>query len=472
MVAFAMSENREHEILNNTSVFERLQASMKSGHTRKCKRTLHAKSTHLFNEVHRASMSYGLPTQKLFVDFCEHLIARFGIGGAVEQCAVRRVIPIERGGSKAFRLLFHGQQPPLVADQVVLALGFSSRDLVLPDWAHALPVEHVHSIIARPGLLRAPPPASHPAPVAAVVGGGLSAGHVAVAFARQGYTCHLISRRPLAVRQFDLPPAWFSPAGGRLRHDFWQADPPARLALCRAAKDGGSLTPELMAVLDGLARDGRVVLHQGWAVASAAPAPDAPAHTVLHLRRQPGGGGEGGGGGGGGGAEERRTLTAARVVLATGVRYDARADPLLADLLVDTAGDAGSGDGGGAADGGRARAAVFGGLVEGLPVLTAGLGWADGTAVHFMGPPAQLQVGPDAVNLNGAIVASALIADALHVDPHGGAGGGGGSRGSGPGGARDDGGSRGPGAGGGEGGALFRASHANRFSQLQVVGAD
>jgi hypothetical protein len=437
MVAFAISNDRGHEILHGSSVFERLQASSKN---RKCRRALNPAGTSLFNEVHRASMSYGLPSQKLFVDFCRHLIARFGIEDAVEQRTVSRVIPIVRGGKVAFRLLFRGAERPVVAEQVVLAHGFSPSSEVIPTWAHSLPVEHVHALIARPSLLHQPAPPGLADPVALVVGGGLSAGHAVLALAQQGYRCYLVSRRPLVVKQFDLAPAWFSTASGRLRHDLWREDLPTRLALCRKARDGGSVTPEVMAALDGLVHAGRVLLLQGWTVESAAPAPSDPAAlaqpTTLILRRTcpPGPAPASGRDLPPEAAGEQLTLVAARVVLATGVRYDARADPLLADLLsphplasdapspgpataaspgpaANIATDAGAGAGEGRPAGGLE------GLVEGLPVLTPGLGWSGGRAVYLMGAPAMLGVGPDSANLNGALVASALIADALRLDP-------------------------------------------------------
>ncbi len=74
-----------------------------------------------------------------------------------------------------------------------------------------------------------------------------------------------------------------------------------------------------MAVLDGLA--GRVVLLQGWTVESAAA--DAADTTILHLCRHFAEMGQRRG-------AERLTLTAVRIVLATGVRYNAQSDPLLA----------------------------------------------------------------------------------------------------------------------------------------------
>jgi hypothetical protein len=67
----------------------------------------------------------------------------------------------------------------------------------------------------------------------------------------------------------------------------------------------------------------------------------------------------------------------------------------------------------------------------------------------MMGPPAQLGVGPDAANLNGALVASALIADALRLEP-------GPRPASGPKGGRLR--------------AAFEESHGNRYSLLDDAG--
>ncbi len=87
-----------------------------------------------------------------------------------------------------------------------------------------------------------------------------------------------------------------------------------------------------MSVLDTLVVAGQVVLLQGWTVRAAKSEDDcSPISTPITLDLQRASNEY----------EEQAaclTLVAARVVLATGVRYDMRNDPLLVDLLACDAG--------------------------------------------------------------------------------------------------------------------------------------
>ncbi len=69
LVAFAVSEQRQDEILHNNDIVDRLQSSERGKKKKK-----RGNNPELFNENIRSTLMYGLPTQTLFQDFCDQLI--------------------------------------------------------------------------------------------------------------------------------------------------------------------------------------------------------------------------------------------------------------------------------------------------------------------------------------------------------------------------------------------------------------
>ena len=80
-----------------------------------------------------------------------------------------------------------------------------------------------------------------------------------------------------------------------------------------------------------------------------------------------------------------------RVWLATGGELDVSREPLLGGVL--------------------AQRPIE--VVGGLPVLTDELAWDDATPLYVLGGFAQLQLGPDALNLAGARAGTVRVARAL-----------------------------------------------------------
>ena len=155
------------------------------------------------------------------------------------------------------------------------------------------------------------------------------------------------------------------------------------------------MTPEIKEAIDSFVVSRRIILHQGWVVRSAHHVADRrsasstwtvdlqPAVEALSTPKS------------NFSSETGITLTVERVILATGASYTVEADPLLQQIVPILPQ--------------QAKA------INGLPILTPNLRWSHDVPLFLMGAPAQLQVGPDAANLNGALIASALIVDSLEI---------------------------------------------------------
>jgi hypothetical protein len=250
----------------------------------------------------------------------------------------------------------------LDARRVVLAVGGGVPHR--PAWAHAAGgrIEH----ILDPALDRSSLP---PWSEAVVVGGGLSAVETASSLAaeRPGHVT-LLHRHALRVRDFDSDPGWLGPR--RLR-PFHRASAETRRRLVDAARSGGSVPPAEAAALRRAEREGRlrVVLGEVGSVERAGDRPE----SILRLRSAPTGSA----------TPRPETLRADLVLLATGL------------------------------DEGRSGAGWLDAVVRSLPLscapcgsprLDAALQWAPG--LHVSGPLAELEIGPLARNIAGALFAA------------------------------------------------------------------
>ncbi len=204
-----------------------------------------------------------------------------------------------------------------------------------------------------------------------VVGGGLTAGHLACGAIRRGADVIQIVRRPVVVRDFDVEPAWLGPR--ELNRFGVERSPERRLALVRAARGGGSVPPwmdEALATHRERDRLQRIVhdLSDARVVAGADRVRIDLAGTVVD---------------------------ADRCWLATGSTPAVDAEPALADLDLES--------------------------VDGYPLLDPDL-CLRGTRVHVVGRLAAPTIGPAAGNLWGARVAARRITRSitgidLDIDP-------------------------------------------------------
>lgn len=288
----------------------------------------------------------GRPTAALFADFCARLVEQEDLEAARTPARVTGLRPREDG---RVDVDLDGEQMRVA--HVVLANN-PARPAVPP-----LGVLHADGV----DLGETTVTGRH----VCVVGGGLTAVHLALRAHERGAVVTLLSRAPLRPRPTDVDPVWL----GHALPAWFRLGSPARAAAVLRARRGTAPAE----ALDALARAGvrRVVAPDGVAGVDRV-------EGRFRVRTQ--------------GATD---LAADSVWLATGQAFDARFDPLTAGLLD--------------------RVPLP--LVDGLPVLDDDLSWA-GTAVHLTGGLAALQVGPAARNLAGArIAAERMVACVAGVEP-------------------------------------------------------
>ncbi len=248
------------------------------------------------------------------------------------------------------------------AKRVLLAIGRTA--LNLPVWARDLqaagaPVQHVFSWGFR---LNATPTDGH----TVVVGGGITAGQVALALSgRAPGRVTLLMRHPVAEADFDSSPCWVGPS---CRKVFVNATSlTSKRNLIAQARNRGTMSQDVVKRLRAAITDGTLHRVQGDVVSVAA----ADDGVVLRLAA-----GE--------------AVRASRVLLATG--FD------------------------GARPGGAWLDEVIGWFDLplapcGYPVVDGALHWGQG--IYVSGPLAELEVGPPAGNIVGARMAAERIRRAV-----------------------------------------------------------
>ncbi|MBE9166087.1 SidA/IucD/PvdA family monooxygenase [Pleurocapsales cyanobacterium LEGE 06147] len=321
---------------------------------------------------------YDLPGTKLFEEFCVEVIHRWELENRVYPGKISQILPIKHRLRPHFRLVLADGQS-LIARRVVLATGGNVPQF--PGWVerltdsyprdrlcHSQQVDLCSLHLSEERIL--------------IVGGGLTAGHLAVGAIAQGATVMLLSRRHLQEKLFDAEPGWLGPK--YLKGFAAETDWHVRWKLIQQARNGGSMTPAMMVRLRRLAREGKLVFNERCEVVEAAWQSDRwqvrCADGELHewdpaLRMLP---------------HLEEICFADRIWLATGTILDAKQHPLLRDVLATYPTE----------------------IVRGLPVLDEYLR-LPGSEFFVMGGLAALQVGPVARNLAGGRKASELIVPAL-----------------------------------------------------------
>jgi len=305
-------------------------ASVHHPHPRPFELLEHARATGRSREL---AGPIGSPSTGLFADFCRRLVADADLEAARVPAMVTALRPRSDGRVDAD---VGGQR--VRATSVVLAVNPARavRPSAVRRRSAALHGDDVRLDAVRRGDR------------VAVLGGALTAAHLALRAADRGARVHLVARQPLRARLTDAEAGWL----GNLLPDFLLLPPQERLAQVQSARRG--TVPPL--VRDAVRRHPLITL-------ITRPVRQVERDAVVLA----------------GG----RRLPADHVWLATGHRFDARDCALTADLLEH----------------------VPVPLVDGLPVLDDHLSWG-GTAVHVTGGLAALSVGPTARNLVGARIAA------------------------------------------------------------------
>lgn len=174
---------------------------------------------------------FAVPATGLFSDFCATTVVRWGLNGLVAKAAVSTVAHADSVSSLT---LADGRR--LRARRVVLATNPVTP--IMPAWAAAMApgatVSHAEDVDLRTvGDLDG----RH----VVVVGGGLTAVHLALGAARRGARVRVLCRRALEERMFDTDPGWLGPK--ELRGFRSESSMPCRRQLIDDARGGGTVPP-------------------------------------------------------------------------------------------------------------------------------------------------------------------------------------------------------------------------------------
>lgn len=306
---------------------------------------------------------YSIPSTKMMNDFCKNIVRNGRLDQVLWHGQVESMCPCDSG--MTVTVATAGEIHQVVARHVIVARG--------PTWRRQWPafyqsleaaalaeIRHAWDLFDDPDRLRALKGTG------VIVGGGLTSAHLCAQLAPRGHV-HLLIRRELRLKQYDLELSWMGTGRRKNRREFEQAELEQRLAMNREVRDGGSITPELHSTMSKLQAQGLLNVIECTEVVTASF--DDGWTVVL---------------------SDDEVLSADYLVCATGTRVDILTDPLLADLQ-------------------RTHPVE---LFGGLPVLTRSLQWGD-APVYVMGNLAALELGPDAVNMNGASRGAFRIASAL-----------------------------------------------------------
>jgi Pyridine nucleotide-disulphide oxidoreductase len=301
---------------------------------------------------------YDLPGTQLFQDLCVDVISRWDLENRVTPLAVTRIEPV----ANHFRLWLQDGQS-IVARRVVLATGNAQEQI--PNW-----VEKIESEYPQDKLCHSTKVDLRKLQLAgekiAIVGGGLTSGHLAVGAISKGAKVNLIIRRQLQEKLFDAEPGWLGPK--YLKGFFAESDLEKRFAMIQQARNGGSVTPAMGMQLRREVRNGNLTIEENCQVVKLewlgnnwlVECSDGNIHEFN------------------------------RIWLSTGTKFDVTTEPLLEEVF----------------------AAYPIPVINGFPVLDTCLRW-HGCELFIMGGLAALQIGPTARNLSGALMACEKIVPAI-----------------------------------------------------------
>ena len=285
---------------------------------------------------------YDRPALSLFDAHCDRVIERYGLADLHIQ---ERVSACDVHCERVEVRLSSGDM--LSTSNVVLAIGASEQP-EWPDWAPTKSdrVQHVFDACFDGW------PASTETVI--VVGGGISAGQIALRLLAEGHQVHVVSRHALREHQFDSDPGWLGPkfmAGFRRERDVRR-----RRALIAEARHKGSVPPDIRHALRHAISDGVLSWHEGEVEQVSATGDGVELELATGLR-----------------------LLADRLLLATGFA-SCRPGAEMVDELI--------------------ASAALPCADCGYPIVDSALRWHP--RIYVSGPLAELELGPSARNIAGA----------------------------------------------------------------------
>lgn len=304
---------------------------------------------------------YARPSLALFNDHCRAIIRERGLE------RFRRRATVEAIRLHEDRVEAITEAGVLLARTAILALG-REHALCVPEWAAGLPegrITHLFSPYC-PQVDSMQPVGSAQSDTTAVaedlviVGGGVSGVQRALVES-QGRIVTLVTEKPIQVRRFDSDPCYIGPKC--YQRFLAEPDYVSRRKMIVEARYPGTIPEDLAAPLQRAIEAGRVNLVIGRVEMAAMENPGGYVELLL---------------------SSGSTVSAGRVILATGF---GRALPPLVQQL--------------------GEAACLPRHVDGFPILDHNLRWHPRLVVT--GIPAELELGPSAPNIVGAINAAKRI---------------------------------------------------------------
>eukprot|EP00931_Biecheleriopsis_adriatica_P041583 TRINITY_DN23758_c0_g1_i1.p1 TRINITY_DN23758_c0_g1~~TRINITY_DN23758_c0_g1_i1.p1 ORF type:complete len:529 (+),score=78.61 TRINITY_DN23758_c0_g1_i1:54-1640(+) len=303
--------------------------------------------------------SWHLPSNQLFMDFCDDLVSRSphefvrGTANCIQSMHGEFIVGLDDGRE-------------LRSAAVVLALGVPGPPVIPASVAH-LPSHLMFHSDDQSGK-RLKELGKRGAQRILVLGGGLTAVQVALKGVRKNCEVVLCSRRPLTSRHFDIDKGWFDRReAARHRFDFLSLPMEERLAMIKQTRGGGSIPPFYMSQLRAAEASGRLKVK----VSEVRVSEVLDNGVDIELD----------------GSIERFDL----VVSACGHRPDCTQLPLIQSLLKDSPTQ----------------------ITGGLPHLSQELQWGERERLFAVGALASLQVGPDAGNIMGIRRAAQIMTSAM-----------------------------------------------------------
>lgn len=336
MLAFAGKNNRTNELMNSGCVDKKLM--------------------HL---AEASDGSWHLPSNQLFLDFCDDLVSR-----SPHEFVKGRANSIQSANEEFIVGLDDGRE--LRSATVVLALGVPGPPVIPASIAH-LPSHLMFHSDDRSGK-RLRELGKGGAKRILVLGGGLTAVQVALLGVKKKCEVILCSRRPITSRHFDIDKGWFDRReAARHRFEFLSLPMEERLAMIKQTRGGGSVPPLYMDQLRCAEAGGHLRVKVSEVEVSEV------LDNAVDVKVD--------------GSIERFDV----VVSACGHRPDCTQLPLIQSLLKDSPTQ----------------------ITGGLPHLSQDLQWGSHERLFAIGALASLQVGPDAGNIMGIRRAAQLMTSAM-----------------------------------------------------------
>lgn len=316
---------------------------------------------------------FTLPSNKMMCDFCRHLVRHYKLENFLWEGSAESMRPCE-GGMEVSVSTKDGDVK-VFARNVVVARGPTWRRQ-WPEFYRNLETAALAEVRHAWDLFDKPEEMEKLKGRGVIIGGGLTSAHLCTLLAPRGDVTLLI-RRELKLKQYDLELSWMGTGRRSNRKDYEAMPLEARPGMNKAVRDGGSITPELHARMERCVKQGTLKVCEYAEVITASLEDDF--WTVV--------------------LSDDEVLSADYIICATGTFVDISTDPLLKDLQ-------------------RTHPIQ---VLANLPVLTERLQWGE-APVFLMGNIAALELGPDAVNMNGATRGALRISAGIYARRSGTAG--------------------------------------------------